>query len=57
MINKADEGEKDCLSSRGFDDGGFAHPGGVEIDVGAFFCCFLLDVEVKEFDYIADEVW
>jgi len=46
MVYQADQGEEDRLSGGGFDDCGFAHTCGVEIDVGAFFSGFLLDVEI-----------
>ena len=56
MVHEADEREEDGLAGAGLDDGGFANTGGVQVDVGAFFRCFGGDVEVEDFDDIADEV-
>lgn len=46
MVYKADEREEYCLSGRGLDDCRFANSSGVEVDVGAFFCGLLFDVQV-----------
>lgn len=46
MVYQADQGEEYRLSGGGFDDCGFAYTCGVEIDVGAFFGGFFLDVEI-----------
>lgn len=44
MVYKTDEGKEYRLSGGGFDDGGFAYTRGVEIDIGAFFCGFFLNI-------------
>jgi hypothetical protein len=56
VVNKTYKREEDSLTSRGFDDCRFAYACSVEIDIGAFLCCFFLDVEVEELYHIADEV-
>lgn len=56
IIHQPDEGEENGLAGRGFDDGGFADAGGVQVDVGAFFGGVFVDGEVEEFDDVADEV-
>lgn len=56
MVYEADEGKEDGLSGACLDDGGFAYTCGVEIDVGALFGRFGCDIEVEDFDYVADEV-
>ena len=54
MIDKADEGQEDGLAGGGLDDCGFAHAGCVEIDIGAFFCSFFLNIKVEELNDISD---
>jgi len=46
VVYQTDQGKEYRLSGGGLDDCGFAYTGGVEIDVGAFFCGLFLDVEV-----------
>jgi hypothetical protein len=56
VVNQADQREKDGLSGTSFDHRRLAHTRGVEIDVCAFFCCFGFDIEIEEFDDVADKV-
>lgn len=56
MVNQADQGEEDGLSGRCLDDCGFADAGGVQVDVGTLFGSIFFNVEIKDFDDVADEV-
>ena len=56
MIDEADEREEDGLAGGGLDDSGFADTCGIEVDVGAFFGCFGSDVEIEDFDDVANEI-
>lgn len=56
MVDQTDQGEENGLTGRRFDDGGFAHTGSVEIDVGAFFGSLCCDIEIENLDNVADEV-
>ena len=46
VVDEADEWEEDGLAGGGFDYGGLAYSGSVEVDVGAFFGSFFFDIEV-----------
>lgn len=56
MINETDKREEDRLPSRSFDDRGFAYTCSVKINVGTFFSCLLLDIEIKQLYDVADEI-
>ena len=57
MIYKAYQGQEDGLSCRGFDDGRFADPSGVKVDVSTLFGCFRCNIEVEDFNNITDQIW
>jgi hypothetical protein len=56
VVDQADEWQEDGLSCRGFDNCGFANTSSIEVDIGSLLGCFGLNIEVKKFDNIADEV-
>lgn len=57
VVYKTNEGEEDGLTRRRLDDGRFANSGGVEVDVGAFFSGFFIDIKIEDLDDVSDEVW
>jgi hypothetical protein len=46
VVDETDERQEDGLSCGGFDDGGLAYAGRVQVDVCAFFRSFGCDVEI-----------
>lgn len=56
MVDKADKREEDGLTGGCLDDGGLANTGGIEVDVGTFLSSFSADIEIKDFDNVADEI-
>jgi hypothetical protein len=56
VIHESDERKEDGLTSRGLDDGGLAHAGGIQIYIGAFFRSFRLDIKIQQFHDVAHEV-
>jgi hypothetical protein len=45
------------LSGGGFNDGRFAHARGIEVNVRTLFNCFSFDIQVKNLNDVADEIW
>jgi hypothetical protein len=56
VVDKTDEWQEDCLPRGGFDNCRLANAGGVKVDVGSLFGRLSFNVEVEEFDDVADEV-
>lgn len=57
VVDESDEWEEDRLSGGGLDDGALANTGGVQIDIGAFLRCLLLNIQVQNLHHVSDEVW
>lgn len=57
MVDQADQGQEDGLAGRCLDDGRLAHAGCIQVDVGTLLGSVFVDIEIEDFDNVADKVW
>jgi hypothetical protein len=56
VVDKTDKRQENRLSCRCFDDCRLANTSSIEVDIGSFFGRLSFNIEIKEFDNVADKV-